>query len=118
MRGESCQTKSERDQRDRQEEEWSIPAIVAERNDSLVERESPHRTPPAPAPSEDRFTDWSSLGSPHVRMPPQSVPVGETGLDINQPVNQTTQPGSEPAQIGATGNALQNDIIVSSPRTC
>ena len=68
---------------------------------------------------EDRFfTDWSSLGSPHVRMPPQSVPVGETGgPGINQPVNQTTQPGSEPTQIGATGNALQDDIIVSSPRT-
>ena len=47
-------------------------------------------------------------------MPPQSVLVGETGPDINQPVNQTTQPGSEPAQIGAMGNALQNDIIVSS----
>ena len=50
-------------------------------------------------------------------MPPQSILVGETGPDINQPVNQTTQPGSEPAQIGATGNALQNDIIVSSHRT-
>ena len=50
-------------------------------------------------------------------MPHQSVLVGETGSDINQPVNQTTQPRSEPAQIGAMGNALQNDIIVSSPRT-
>ena len=37
--------------------------------------------------------------------------------DINQPVNQTTQPGSEPAQIGAMGNALHDDINVSSPRT-
>ena len=108
---------SERDQRDRQEEEWSILASVERRDDSLVGQESPHRTPPAPATSEDRFTDWSSLGSPHVRMLPQSILVGETGPDINQPVNQTTQPGSEPAQIGATGNALQDDIIVSSPRT-
>ena len=57
------------------------------------------------------------MGSPHARMLPQGVLVGETGPDINQPVNQTTQPGSEPAQIGAMGNALQNDIIVSSPRT-
>ena len=65
----------------------------------------------------DFCTDWSSLGSPHVRMPLQSVLVGETGPDINQPVNQTTQPGSEPAQIGAMGNAPQDDIIVSSPRT-
>ena len=46
-------------------------------------------------------------------MPPQSVPVGGAGPDINQPVNETTQPGSEPAM----GNALQNDIIDSSPRT-
>ena len=36
-RGESHQTVSERDQRDRQEEEWSIPASVAGRNGSLVE---------------------------------------------------------------------------------
>ena len=41
MRAESCQTMSERDQRDREEEEWSIPASVAGRNDSLVEQESP-----------------------------------------------------------------------------
>ena len=72
---------------------------------------------PTPALSEDRFfTDWSSLGSPHVRTPPQSVLVGETGPDINQPANQTTQPGSEPTQIGAMGNALQDDTIVSPPR--
>ena len=50
-------------------------------------------------------------------MSPQSVPVRETGPDINQPVNQTTQPGSEPAQIGAMGNALHDDINVSSPGT-
>ena len=51
-------------------------------------------------------------------MPPQSVPVRESGLDINQPINQTTQPRSEPAQIGAMGNALHDDINVSSPRNC
>ena len=43
--------------------------------------------------------------------------VAETGPNINQPVNQTIQPGLEPAQIGATRNGLQDDIIVSSPRT-
>ena len=115
---ESCQVISERDQRDRQEEEWSIRASTGRRDDSLVGRKSLNGTPPAPAPSEDRFiTDCSSLESPHVRMPPQSVLVGETGPDINQLVNQTTQPGSEPAQIGAKGNALHDDIIISSPRT-
>ena len=104
---------------DRQEEEWSILASVERRDDSLVRQETLQRTPPTPVPSEDRlFTDWSSLDSPHVRMSPQSVPIRETGLGINQPVNQTTQPGSEPAQIGSTGNTLCDDINVSSPRTC
>ena len=55
IRRESCQTMSERDQRDRQEEEWSIPASVGRRDDSLVGQESLHSTPPAPTPSEDRF---------------------------------------------------------------
>ena len=110
---------SERDQRDRQEKDWSLPVSVGRREeDTLAGSDSPHRTPTTPAPSEDRlFTAWSSLGSPHVRTPPQSVLIGETGPDINQPANQTTQPGSEPTQIGVTGNALQDDTIVSPPRT-
>ena len=112
---------SGRDQRDRQEEEWSILANVAGRGEIiLVGQESPHRTPLTPATSENRFfTDWKSLGSgsPHVRMPPQSVLVREIRPDINQAVNQTTQPGSEPTQIGVMENALQEDTIVSPPRT-
>ena len=117
-RGFHPQATSERDQRDRLEEEWSIPVSIGGRGRDVPE--SPHRTPPTPAPLEDRFfTDWSSLGSgsPPVRTPPQSVPVRETGPDINQPVNQTTQPGSEPTQIGVTENALQEDTVVSTPRT-
>ena len=54
--------------------------------DIPVEWESLHRTPPTPAPSEDRFfMDWSSLesGSPPVRMPPQGVLVREIRPDIN-----------------------------------
>ena len=50
-------------------------------------------------------------------MSPQSVPVRETGPDINQPANQTTQSGSEPTWIGVMGNSLQEDTIISSPRT-
>ena len=50
-------------------------------------------------------------------MSPQSVLVGDTGPDTNQPANQTTQSGSAPTQIGVMGNALQDDIIVSPPRT-
>ena len=55
------------------------------------------------------------MESPHVRTSPQSVSIREKG-QINQPDNQTTQPGSEPAQIGAMGNALHDNI--SSPRNC
>ena len=76
------------------------------------------RTPPTPPSSEERlFTGWSSLESHHTRTSPQSVPIRETGQSINQPDNQTTQPGSEPAQIEAMGNALHDDINVTSPRT-
>ena len=124
-RGLHSQATLERDQRDRQEEEWSIPASVGRRGKDvpvsyLAEWESPHRTPPTPAPSEDRlFTDWSSLEmrSPHVRTPSQSVPVREMRPYINQPTSQTTQPGLEPTQIGVTENAHQEDSVVTTPRT-
>ena len=55
-RGFHPQATSERDQRYRLEEEWSIPVSVGGRGrDIPVEQELPHRTPPTPAPSEDRF---------------------------------------------------------------
>ena len=88
--------------------------------DVPAEWESLHRTPPTPALLEDRFfTDWSGLGtgSPLVRTPPQSVLVREMGPDINQPVNPTTKPRSEPAEVGVMENALQEHTIVSTPRT-
>ena len=45
-RGFHSQAPSERDQRDRQEEEWSIPVSVGGRGEDVpVEWESPHRTP-------------------------------------------------------------------------
>ena len=124
-RGFYSQAPSERDQGDRQEEEWSIPASNGRRGrdvpvSSPTVQESPHRTPPTPAPAEDIFfMDWSSrgTGSPLVGIPPQSVLVRERWQEINQPTTQTTQPGSEPAQIGVTENALQEDPIVSTPRT-
>ena len=109
-RGFHSQAPSERDQRDRQEEEWSIPASVGRRGRDLsAEQESPHRTPPTPAPSEVRFfTYWSSLGtgSSLLRTPLQSVLVRELGPDINQPATQTTQPGLESTQIGVMENAF------------
>ena len=107
----------ERDQQDRWEEDWSLPTSVERREEGiLIRQESPHRTPPTSTPSEDKFfTNWSSAGSPHMRMPPQSVLVAETE-PTNQPVNQTIQPGLEPTQI-VMRDGLQNDITVSS-RTC
>ena len=106
-RGFHSQAPSEKDQRDRQEEEWSIRASVGGRGGDIpAEWELPHRTPPTPVPSEDRFfMDWSSLGtgSPLVRTPPQSVLVREVGQDINQTATQTTQLGSEPTQIRSNG---------------
>ena len=81
-------------------------------------QESQQRIPPTPAPSEDRFfTDWSSIrkGSPLVRMPPQSISVRERGQEINQTTIQTSQPRSEPTQMGITGNALQEDLPSTTP---
>ena len=114
----------ERNQRDRQEEEWSSPASDGRgRRDISVSsptiQESQQRTPPTAASSEDRFfMDWSSIrkGSPLVRMPPQSILVRERGHEINhQTTIQTSQPGSEPTQMGVTENTLQEDLPNTSP---
>ena len=61
------------------------------------------------------FTDWSSLDSPQARTSPQNASVRDIEQDINQPDNQTIQPGSEPAQIEAMGNALHDNV--TSPST-
>ena len=108
----------ERIQRDRQVEEWSCPVSDGRgRRDILVSsptiQESQQRTPPTPAPSEDRFfMDWSSIrtGSPFVRMPPQGISVRERGQEINQTTIQTSQPRSESTQMGVTENTLQEDL--------
>ena len=105
-RGIHTQGPLERNERYRQEEEWSGPA-----SDGREGRDIPvpspaantlhQRTPPTPAPSEDRFfTDWSSVrtGSPIVRMPPQSIFVGERRQEINQIAPQTSHPISEQTQ--------------------
>ena len=58
--------------------------------------------------------DWSSIGmgSPLVRTLPQSILVRERGQEINQPTIQTSQPGSEPIQMGVTENALQANSLL------
>ena len=110
----------ERNQRDRQEEEWSSPMSDGRgRRDitvsSPVIQESQQMTPSTPAPFEDRFfTDWNSVRttrSPPVRrMPPQSISVRERGQEINQTTILTSQPGSEPTQMGVTDNAPHEDL--------
>ena len=97
------QVQTGRPQHDRQEEEWSIPTNVERREIDTERHESPRAPPPpAPPPTEDRlFTDWSSIDSPRERMSQCDVSARNTELNINQPDNQTDQPGSEPARIEA-----------------
>ena len=123
-RGIYSQAPLERNQRDRKEEEWSSPASdgIGRRDvpvSSPTIHESQKRTPPTPAPSEDRFfMDWSSIGtgSPLVRIPSQSISVRERGQEINQTTIQTSQPGSEPTQMGVTENTLQEDLPSTTPQ--
>ena len=58
------QMTSEIDQRGRQSEDWSMPPSREGRNDIIPE---PQGIPLAPSPSEGRFTNWSSLGSPQCK---------------------------------------------------
>ena len=62
------------------------------------------------------FTDWSSLDSPRARTLPRNVSLREVGQNVNQPDNQTAQPGSEPAPIEAIGDVPYDNI--SSLGTC
>ena len=55
------------------------------------------------------------MGSPLVRMPPQSILVRERGQEINQTTIQTFQPRSEPTEMGVTENTLQEDLPTTVP---
>ena len=108
------QVQKARIQQDRQEEEWSIPSNVEWRENDTERRES-SRAPPAPPPSEDRvFTDWSSSASHRERTSPQNTSERDVVPNINQPDNQTAQPGSEPAKIEVMGNTLSNVLTYPS----
>ena len=121
-RGFSCgsgrdvnQVHTARIQQDRQEEDWSVPSNMERRKNAMERCESP-RAPPTP-PSEDRlFMDWSSIGSPRERTEPQNDLVRDIVPNINQPDNQTVQPGSEPARIEVMGNTLSD--VMTFPSTC
>ena len=108
------QVQTGRTQQDRQEEEWSIPTNI-ERRENDTERCEPSRAPPPPVPppTEDRlFTDWSSKDSPRERTSQCNV----STRDTEPIINQTEQPGSEPARIEAMGNTL-NDVM-TFPSAC
>ena len=106
-----------RNQRDRQEEEWSSPASDGREGRDIpvscpTVQESQQSTPLNPAPSEDRlFMDWSSIrtGSPLVRMPPQSIPVKERGKKLIKQLYRHPILCSGPTCIGVTENVLQED---------
>ena len=55
------------------------------------------------------------MGSPLVRMPPQSISMRERGQEINQTTIQTSVPGSEPTQMGVTDNTLHEDLPSTTP---
>ena len=122
-RGFYSQGPLERNERGRQEEEWSSPVSDGrEGRDITISSPTAHgshqRTPSTPAPSEDRlFTDWSSVrtGSLIARMPLQSVLVGERGQEINQIALQTSHPISEQTHVGITGDALQENLTTATP---
>ena len=86
-----------RTQQDRREEDWPLPANVERRENDTERYVSPRAPPPAPSPTDNRlFTDWSSIDSPRERMSQCDGLARNTELNINQPDNQTEQPGSEP----------------------
>ena len=108
------QMTSEIDQRGRQSEDWSMSASREGRNDM---RPEPQRIPTAPSPSEGRFTDWSSLGSPCARTSPHDAPNREIESSANQPDQLTTQSGSAPTREEVAGDHSQEKVIIH-PRVC
>ena len=121
-RGFYSQGPLERNERYRQEEEWSSPASDGREGrdipiSSPTAHESHQRTPPTPAPSEDRlFMEWSSVrtGSPIVRTLSQNISIGERGKEINQSAPQTSHPTSGQTHAGVT-DALQEDLPITTP---
>ena len=114
IRGEISQIHNARNQQNRQEDEWSVPASIERRQDNTLRREL-QRAPPTSPHSEDRlFTDWSSLDSPWTRTSPRNVSARDIEQNGNQPINQTIQSGSEPARIEVMGNTLCDNVTSTS----
>ena len=123
----------ERNERYGQAEGWSDPVSEGRRrNDAPIYSPTTHsrhpRTPPTPAPSEDRlFTDQSSIGSrsPPLIPPPQNVPIEQTILatgiegiqETNQTAPQPSQPISQQSHIGAVDDVIQGSLP-ATPNIC
>ena len=75
------------------------------RNDTRQES----RVPPAPLPL--RFSDWSSLGSPHTRTSPHSVSDREVEQNVNIPNQLNVQSGTVPREETIRANS-QEEVIV------
>ena len=103
-------------------EEWSDPISEGRRSDAHIYSPSTNsrhpRTPPTPAPSEDRlFTDWSSVGSrclpvvpPTHREPIEGTPIASGVGDIceaEQVASQPSQPILMGSQIDTTSCSVQ-----------
>ena len=82
-----------------------MPTHVEGRNDTRQESE----VPPAPLPS--RFSDWSSLGSPHARTSPHSVSNREMEQNVNIPNQLNVQSGTVPREETVRANS-QEEVIV------
>ena len=116
----------ERNERYSQVEVWSDPAHEGRsRSDAHIYSPTAHsrhpRTPPAPAPSEDRlFSDWCNDWSrfPPVVPPTCSVPIEGTTItpgmgdihEAKQAAVQTPQPISLGFHIDTTDHAVQEDL--------
>ena len=101
------------DENNRQERDWSIPTHVGERNNTQQESQLPL----TPLPS--RFSDWSSLGSPHARTTPHGVldreaPDREVEQNVNMPDQLNVQSGTVPRQEIVRTNSLE-EVIVPPP---
>ena len=92
----------------RQEGDWSIPTHVEERNNTWQESQ----LPPTPLPS--RFSDWSSLGSPHARTIPHSAPDREVEQNVHIPNQLNVQSGTVPRHETIRTNSPE-EVIVSPP---
>ena len=89
----------------RQEGDWLIPTHVEARNDTQQESQLP--STPLPL----RFSDWSSLGSPHARTIPYSATDREVEQNVHIPNQLNVQSGTVPRHETSRTTAPEEVII-------